>query len=785
MNEWGPKSSTVVAALGPTNTGKTHRAIDRMLEHPTGMMGLPLRLLAREVYDRVTARVGERRVALVTGEEKRIPLQPDYWICTVASMPQGKGVDFLAVDEIQLAAHRERGHIFTDRLLHARGKKETWFLGSDTMRPIVQRLIPGVVFKHSPRLSQLRSFGRRSLKGLPSRSAVVAFSVAQVYELAESLRRLRGGVAVVLGALSPRTRNAQVAMYQAGDVQHLVATDAIGMGLNLDLHQVAFSGLSKFDGFEQRELAPEELAQIAGRAGRYLTDGAFGTLAPMPELHPSVVKAIESHRFAPVQSLVWRNRELDFATPEALLDSLAAPPPQAVRNLLTRVERADDFDALKMMLRLPEVRRLAAGREAVELLWSVCRIPDFRKLLAGHHLATLREVFLQLASNDHRLDDDWLSAQVSPLDDCSGDIDRLMAQLASVRVWTYISNRSDWLRSADYWREQTRRIEENLGDTLHQRLVDRFVERAAHRTVRGRRSEASPAEGPFSKLRELAASLPGGQLTEEQFVQRAVDAPHLAYEIDPAGRIRFQGELLARLTRGSDVRSPGVALAEADAWSGGPRRQLERRMLALARDCVTDAMGGFSAEAALNSSASAAARGISYRLAQGLGVTYRADALQQWQNLSTEERQRFEAHGIREGRWYLYREGALELAAFEKRCLLGSLHEQRPVPAGAPSHPWLTRVGFESRDVQHYGYEGFGPIALRFDLVEKLAEALSHSNPRIAAEALLDPLGLDPKDRARIVRALEGARNVPEASTGSVAATSASVMVVIRRQPKP
>jgi ATP-dependent RNA helicase SUPV3L1/SUV3 len=779
-------NSVVVAALGPTNTGKTHRAIDRMLEHPTGMMGLPLRLLAREVYDRVTARVGERRVALVTGEEKRVPLQPDYWICTVEAMPQVKGVDFLAVDEIQLAGHRERGHIFTDRLLHARGKRETWFMGSDTMRPLVRRLVPGATFKHSPRLSQLRSFGRRSLKSLPPRSAVVAFSVDRVYELAESLRRLRGGVAVVLGALSPRTRNAQVAMYQAGEVQHLVATDAIGMGLNLDVHQVAFAGLSKFDGFEQRELTPEELAQIAGRAGRHMNDGTFGTLSPLPELHPYVTGAIENHRFAPVESLVWRNRELDFDSPEALLDSLAAPPPPASRDVLGRVERADDFEALKALLRLPDVRDHVTRRDDVELLWEVCRIPDYRKLLFGQHVGTLREVFLQLTQSDRRLEDEWLSRQVSPLDDRTGDIDALMARLASIRVWTYISNHPGWLRSADYWQEQTRRIEDELGDTLHQRLVERFVERAAQRTRR-RVSHAAPVQGPFGKLQELAAELGDGELTEEQFVQRAVDAPHAAYEVDLAGRVRFEGELLARLVRGSDVRSPQVALAEADVWTGGARRQLERRMLALAKDCVTDAMGGLSPSAP----GSAAARGLHFRLAQGFGVTYLAGALEQWRELSPEERQWFEAQGVRQGTWYLYVRGALSTAALERRCLLGSLQEGLPIPAGAPAEPWLSRAIFEDREVHLYGYEGFGPWALRFDVVEKIAAAFREPEGKAIAQELLEQLGLDPAARVRVARSLDPSEDTPTPISrrsrrpqSETPPPQQEVFVVIRRQPK-
>ncbi len=497
------RSSVVVAELGPTNTGKTHRAIERMLAHDTGMIGLPLRLLAREVYDRVTARVGEGRVALMTGEEKRLPPRPDYWICTVEAMPTDRPVDFLAVDEIQLAAHRERGHVFTDRLLHARGRRETWFLGADTMRPMVQALIPHASLKRATRLSQLRYSGPRSLKSLPPRSAVVAFSADRVYELAEALRRLRGGVAVVLGALSPRTRNAQVAMYQAGEVQYLVATDAIGMGLNLDLNHVAFAALSKFDGAEQRDLFPDELAQIAGRAGRHLNDGSFGTLNTLSELPPRVVSAIESHRFPAVRSLIWRNEALDFSSPESLLDSLSRAPRHSA---FIRVERADDFDALRELSRVPAIREVATDRAMVELLWQVCQIPDFRKGLFGSHVALLRETFLQLSEGDGTLEQAWLARQVSPLDDVSGDIHTLMDRLAAIRIWTYISHRSSWLHDAEQWQERTRRIEDALGDALHERLVERFVQRAARRSARRFvRATAQPSARVGQPLRQIGA----------------------------------------------------------------------------------------------------------------------------------------------------------------------------------------------------------------------------------------------------------------------------------------
>ncbi|MBJ6764876.1 helicase [Myxococcaceae bacterium JPH2] len=755
------RASVVVAELGPTNTGKTHRAIERMLEHDSGMMGLPLRLLAREVYDRVTARVGEGRVALMTGEEKRLPPRPDYWICTVEAMPMDRTVDFLAVDEIQLAAHRERGHVFTDRLLHARGRKETWFLGAETLRPMVQSLIPHVSVKRATRLSQLRYSGRRSLKSLPPRSAVVAFSADRVYELAESLRRLRGGVAVVLGALSPRTRNAQVAMYQSGEVQYLVATDAIGMGLNLDLHHVAFASLSKYDGAEQRDLFPDELAQIAGRAGRHLNDGTFGTLNTLPELSPRIVSAVETHQFPAVRRLIWRNAQLDFSTSEALLDSLSRAPQHSA---FVRVERADDFDALKDLSQVPAIRDLITEPASVELLWQVCQIPDFRKGLFGQHVALLRETFLQLSEGDGTLETSWLAKQVAPLDDVSGDIHTLMDRLAAIRIWTYISQRSSWLHDAEHWQERTRHIEDALGDALHERLVERFVQRAARRSARRftRATAARPAaasDSPFAKLGLLLGDTAGAEgtpLTEEQFVQRVVDATHESFQVDAAGNISFEDQPLARLVRGADRRSPQLALAEPEVWTGGARQRLERRMLALARDLVTEAMGGFPAESLTGAGRSPATRGLAYRLAAGLGVVSRHEAREQWEQLDTESRERLRALGVREGQRFFYVSESLAPPALERRSMLMSLFHQRAVPAGIPREPLLEVATLGDWDARAFGYEVLGAVALRIDIVERLSEALRHPHGGPQVQRLLQELRLDGAARARVLRELGG-----------------------------
>ncbi|MEM9692589.1 MAG: helicase-related protein, partial [Myxococcota bacterium] len=519
----------VTALLGATNTGKTHRAIERMLAHGTGLIGLPLRLLAREVYDRVTAKVGERAVALVTGEEKRIPERPSYWVCTVEAMPMDRPVDFVAIDEIQLCEHPQRGHVFTDRLLHARGGEETWFLGADTMAPLLQRVVPTAQQRRHPRLSRLRAVGELSLRTLPPRSAVVAFSAEEVYRIADRLRRRRGGTAVVFGALSPRTRNAQVAMYQSGEVDFLVATDAIGMGLNMDVQHVAFASLRKFDGRRSRSLTFAELGQIAGRAGRYTTDGTFGTLSPQ-RLSPEAAAAIELHRFAPVTRIVWRNSELDFSGLDPLMRSLTERPR---RGELARVEEATDEDVLRLLSGREEIRERVRGEDELRLLWELCQIPDYRKLLPEHHSRLVQDLFLQLSRRGW-LEPDFIERHVSRLERDGGDLDTLMVRIEGMRTWSYIAHHAHWVRDADHWQARTRDAEDRLSDALHHQLLARFVERKRRAGPRARpRARQSAPRGPVDEARvdpsspfaKLAAlRVPSAPSSVEVVRDRLVDA---------------------------------------------------------------------------------------------------------------------------------------------------------------------------------------------------------------------------------------------------------------------
>lgn len=657
-----PPGTGITALLGPTNTGKTHRAIERMLRHGTGMIGLPLRLLAREVYDRITARIGEQQVALVTGEEKRVPARPRYWVCTVESMPQLE-VDFVAVDEIQLAAHHQRGYTFTDRLLHARGIHETWFLGADTMAPLVQELLPTASIESAPRLSKLRYTGTHGLGSLPARTAVVAFSAEDVYAIAEALRQQHGGTAVVLGALSPRTRNAQVAMYQAGEVQHLVATDAIGMGLNMDVDRVVFAALHKFDGRERRPLERAELAQIAGRAGRYTRDGGFGTLRPLTGLSPDTAEAIEHHRFTPLHRLVWRNRDLSFDSVPALIESLRLRPR---RSSLRLVERADDYEALMQLWRLDAVQQRARTPEAIALLWEVCRIPDYRKLLLDSHVKLLAAIYEQLAGPQGQLDEDWMARRIERLDDIEGDIDTLMTRIAFVRTWTYVTHHERWVANAEHWQERTRQIEDRHSDALHQRLTARFVERTrdAPRHGPSRRrprrvaravpvDPAAAAASPFAALLELSLPDAAGEEHPDdearaQWVHELVEADFEAFALEDHGSIVYQQQVVGRLERGAELLHPAVSLVDLDDEGAGARRRIERRLQAWARDMVAGLLAPLHH---LDGDAwGAEARGLLYQLRQGLGTIARAEAAAQLRALGADDRERLTAGGVELGR---------------------------------------------------------------------------------------------------------------------------------------
>ena len=735
-----------VALLGPTNTGKTHRAVERMLEHPSGMIGLPLRLLAREVYDRVSARIGEERVALVTGEEKRVPRRADYWVCTTEAMPLGREVDFVAVDEIQLATHDERGHVFTERLLHARGRRESWFLGSSAMRGMVERLVPAARHEEHPRLSRLSYAGTSKLSRLPPRSALVAFSIPELYRLAAKLRAFRGGAAVVLGALSPRARNAQVAMFQAGEVDYLVATDAIGMGLNLDVAHVAFAALRKFDGRGERSLSHAELAQIAGRAGRYLRDGTFGTVAPL-ELDRDIAQQIEQHRFEPVRRVRFRNAELDYSSAAALVASLEAPPPAAH---LMPVPAAIDHAALRTLLADPEIAQLARRGPALELLWQVCQIPDFRKILFEVHVELLRDVYLRLVRG--ALDDDYVATLLREFEDERGDVDTLLSRTTRLRTWAYVAHRSDWLQRPEHWRERIAALEDRLSDALHRSLVDTFVERKgkprpmpAARSKPSARGALPPSAHPLAALERFRQPVVAEPPPEALFESLA-DAPHASFELDPRGEISAAGVPLAALSRGPSLTLPEVRRYDL-ALPAGVQSRLQRRLLAFARDSVGRLLDPF---ASLRASERAPLRAIAHQLERGLGSALTRDLESSLARLAPSDHATLAELGITLGALGVFVPALLSRAAVTRRALFVRTHqpELRLPPLMRPSQ---RLEGLAAPVWLALGYVVVGDAALRIDLAERAASALAAGRPEPEA---LRPLGLRKQTARRIVAAL-------------------------------
>ncbi len=585
----GGGSARLTAVLGPTNTGKTHFAIERMLAHRSGMIGLPLRLLAREVYDKIVRLKGKADVALITGEERIVPAHPRYYVCTVEAMPVDLPVAFLAVDEIQLSADDERGHVFTDRLLHARGEEETLLLGAATMRGAIQRMVPEAHFITRPRLSDLAYTGAKKLTRLPRRTAIVAFSAEDVYGLAELVRSQRGGAAVVMGALSPRTRNAQVALYQSGEADFLIATDAIGMGLNMDVDHVAFAALDKFDGVTVRPLRGNEIGQIAGRAGRYMNDGTFGVTADAEPLDPDLVAQVENHRYDPVRVLQWRSNALDFSSLDALLESLDAPPPS--RGLM-RARPSSDHWTLRSLSNDTQLRALVGAPAAVRLLWQTCQLPDFRKLTPEEHSRLVGQIFRHLLQ-DGELPDDWLARQIARLDVTEGEVDTLSGRLAQIRTWTYAAHRQGWTKDPAHWQELTRAVEDRLSDALHEKLTQRFIDRRTSVLMRHLREEeylaltvdesGAVALGPehVGKLegfrfaadpraegihgRTLRAAAAKGLENEIAARARAlIEARDDAFSLSEHGQLWWAGAVVGKLAPGAHPLAPSVIVI-ADA----------------------------------------------------------------------------------------------------------------------------------------------------------------------------------------------------------------------------
>jgi ATP-dependent RNA helicase SUPV3L1/SUV3 len=751
-----PQIRNVTAVLGPTNTGKTHLAVERMLAHGGGMIGLPLRLLAREIYDRVRLRVGDHAVALVTGEEKVIPAAPRYWVATVEAMPPDIEVPFLAIDEVQLCADFERGHIFTDRVLHRRGLEETMLLGAATMKPILEAMLPKTSFIARPRFSKLTYAGVKKMTRLPRRSAIVAFSAEMVYSVAELIRRQNGGAAVVLGALSPRTRNAQVALYQSGDVDYIVATDAIGMGLNMNVDHVAFAATRKFDGFQYRQLSPGELGQVAGRAGRYMNDGTFGCTGEAEAFEQDTIDRLENHNFDRVRSLQWRNPDLDFGSLERLRRSLTALPQH---DGLTRAQPGPDIQALEAVVRDADVAGLAKSRRDVELLWSVCQLPDYRNISPAEHAHLVGRVFQFLARPPGYISEDWFSRQLKHCENAEGDLDTLSNRISHVRTWTFIANRGSWLKAPLYWQQRAREIEEKLSDALHERLTQRFIDR---RTSVLMRRLAQKEELMSSVEEDGAIHVEGeyvGRIKGFNFIPDGTGEGHEQRTLKAAAVHAVSAEILARANAAATSADPDLKLTRDGniIWNHAPIGFVEAGETLLkpvARVLASDLLYGQAREdvqlrlqkfidrhvATLlepllklqeNETLQGIARGIAFRIVETLGVLPRETVLEDVKSLSQEDRAVLRAQGVRFGAFHIFTPLLLKPAATELRLLLWALQLKKAGSldlANLPTPPGqgLTSAIFDRSTPRGFygvcGYRICGTRVVRIDMLERLAD---------------------------------------------------------------
>ncbi|MEP3045463.1 MAG: helicase-related protein [Roseibium sp.] len=751
------RSRTVTAVLGPTNTGKTHLAIERMLAQPSGLIGLPLRLLAREVYGRIVDRAGVDSVALITGEEKIIPKNPKFWVSTVEAMPLDLQTDFVAIDEVQLAGNLDRGHVFTDRILNLRGQSETLLLGSATARPLLEKLIPGLNVITRPRMSVLEYAGSKKVSRLPARSAIVAFSSDEVYSIAELIRRQRGGAAVVLGSLSPRTRNAQVELFQNGDVDHLIATDAIGMGLNLDVHHIAFAGNRKYDGYQYRQLTPSEMGQIAGRAGRHTKDGTFGVTGRVDPLDDELVQRIESHHFDSLKVLQWRNSVLDFSSTANLRRSLDVVPTE---QGLTRAPTGDDINAFEHLLRDSVISDMAKGAKAVELLWDVCKVPDYRKIAPANHAELLNTIYTHLIRNN-AIEDDWFTRQLAFADRTDGDIDTLANRIAHIRTWTYVANRPDWLVDPAHWQGVTRGIEDKLSDALHERLTQRFVDRRTSVLMRRLRENAmleaeitsggdvlvegqhignllgfrfapdAAAEGPDGKTVRAAAQK--ALATEiESRAEKLGKSENADFVLTSDGMIRWRGEPVAKLAASEDVLAP-TALLLADEQLTGPTRDTVQSRIDLWVKAQIETLLKPLVDLKSGEGLEGLARGVAFRIVEGLGILERQDASDEIRQLDQDMRASLRKHGIRFGAYTIFVPALLKPAPSLLLAQLWALKNGELDMKGMEELPQLSASGRTSIPVDEsvekalYKVVGFrvcGPRAVRVDILERLADLI-------------------------------------------------------------
>ncbi len=763
--------ATVTAILGPTNTGKTHYAIERMLGRASGVIGLPLRLLAREVYDKICAIKGTAQCALVTGEEKIIPPHARYFVCTVEAMPVDQKFAFVAIDEVQIMANHERGHVFTDRVLHFRGTEETLLLGAATIRPVLKDLIPDIRFDYRERFSTLSYSGAYKITRLPKRSVIVAFSASEVYAIAELIRRFRGGAAVVMGGLSPRTRNAQAELFQSGDVDFLVATDAVGMGLNLDTDHVAFAGLHKFDGRRRRQLTPMEAAQIAGRAGRFRNNGTFGTTGDCQMLDTELVRRIENHDFEPVYNVEWRNSDLDFSSLKSLQDSLHLARPH---KRLRRVKGAVDEQAFERLSAIDEVVETLGSAADVKNLWDICQIPDFRNLTIDTHVKLLQDLYRLLLKHDGQLPHDYFEKQVSRLDQIEGGVDILSTRLSQIRTWTYCANKTRWSSDPSYWIKRTRAVEDRLSDALHENLIERFVDRRTHALLKGMTKGMSMTtsvkdngevwvddqkigqlEGLSFKIDESASELEAKalQAAATKAVSPVIDrrltslcgGSHDIFTLSDDGKILWGGQAIGRIAASGSVFSPDAELIGAEMGNPNLRNLAIDRMRDFLQSEVSKKLEPLHVLKAFQADENqpAPARGLAYTLLQENGSIERADHYQTLKSLDQDSRKPLREIGVVFGQYNVYMPELIKPKAAHLLSLILAYG------AGGNAKPFIPFAGvtsianagelqsdlFDAHSLAVAGYKACGPRIIRFDILNRLSQLIRQAQNQILANS--------------------------------------------------
>ena len=757
----------ITAVLGPTNTGKTFLAIETMLSFDSGMIGFPLRLLAREVYDKVIKKISPDKVALITGEEKIIPSNAKYFLCTVESMPINKHLDFVGIDEIQMCADHERGHIFTDRLLNVRGDKLTMFMGSSTIRNIVKKLNEDTEFINRDRLSKLSFIGHKKISRINRKTAIIAFSTEEVYAIAELVRRQKGGAAIVMGSLSPKTRNAQVNLYQSGDVDFLVATDAIGMGINMDLENVFFSNLRKFDGKKLRKLNLSEIGQIAGRAGRYLNDGNFGITGNCKDISPEEVELLENHKFEEIKILFWRNSKLNFNNASALIKSLNEKPK---KEWLRKIHECEDEKVLKYFLNNMESHNIKDNKDTLELLWECCQIPDFVKKTYGNHIEVVGKVFDFLNGINGKISNDYMRIQLMKLDNLDGNVDSLSNRIANVRTWSYVSNKINWVENQNYWIEKTKILEDRLSERLHEELTRTFIDKRASILARGLKQDmdfkteimendkvvidgqfignlkglkfemdlkAGALETDIKSLKKAARQTVGPELKKR--IQLILDTGLI--EIKNDFKIYWRDFPIAKLEQGKDYLNPEIFIIVDDLLDNKDKQNFSNFIEKWIKEKIELVLKSLIDLKNLKESNSSI-KALAYQLYENNGVLKRENVTDYLKKLGQEERKILRELGVKFGRYHIFLYKLLKPEAVSLRILLWKNFHQKFLNLAPPTFG-LNFVEDKNAKNKNFmllcGFENFENYFVRIDILERLFVQIINSNPDKNKEIKLVP----------------------------------------------